>query len=188
MSIKVNDSKDPVAEQDSLLVQVDYANQPIPNNRLPKGLYYSFKGRWNNILTLLSADIQKLIAKSTVTWGNISGTLNNQTDLKNALDAKQNLITGIAPYIAKFTDTHELADSRIYESTQTVAIGTTTTDDSATLQLDSTTQGFLVPRMAQSEIIAINTPAEGLQVYNLDINCLCFYDGTDWKKISHSNM
>ena len=188
MSIKVNDSKDPVAEQDSLLVQVDYANQPIPNNRLPKGLYYSFKGKWNNILTLLSADIQKLIAKSTVTWGNISGTLNNQTDLKGALDAKQNLITGTTPYIAKFTDTHELGNSRIYESTQTVAIGTTTTDDSAILQLDSTTQGLLVPRMDEPDILAIPSPAEGLLVYSIKAQTLCFYDGTDWKKLSNTNM
>ncbi len=94
MSIKVNDSKDPVAEQDSLLVQIDYANQPIPNNRLPKGLYYSFKNKWVNILLLLTPDIKKIIASNTTTptWGSITGTLSNQTDLQSALDAKEPLI------------------------------------------------------------------------------------------------
>lgn len=90
MNIKVNDSKDPVAEQDSLLVQVDYANQPIPNNRLPKGLYYSFKNKWVDIITLLTPAIKKIITANTTVpaWGSITGTLSNQTDLQSALDAK----------------------------------------------------------------------------------------------------
>jgi hypothetical protein len=94
MSIKVNDSKDPVAEQDSLLVQVDYANQPIPNNRLPKGLYYSFKNKWVDMITLLTPAIKKIVTANTTVpaWGSITGTLSNQTDLQSALDAKEPLI------------------------------------------------------------------------------------------------
>lgn len=94
MNIKVNDSKDPVAEQDSLLVQVDYANQPIPNNRLPKGLYYSFKNKWVDIITLLTPAIKKIITANTTVpaWGSITGTLSNQTDLQSALDTKEPLI------------------------------------------------------------------------------------------------
>ena len=94
MSIKVNDSKDPVAEQDSLLVQVDYANQPIPNNRLPKGLYYSFKDKWVDMITLLTPAIKKIITANTTVpaWGSITGTLSNQTDLQSALDTKEPLI------------------------------------------------------------------------------------------------
>ncbi len=94
MSIKVNDSKDPVAEQDSLLVQIDYANQPIPNNRLPKGLYYSFKNKWVDMITLLTPAIKKIVTANTTVpaWGSITGTLSNQTDLQSALDAKEPLI------------------------------------------------------------------------------------------------
>jgi hypothetical protein len=94
LSIKVNDSKDPVAEQDSLLVQVDYANQPIPNNRLPKGLYYSFKNKWVDMITLLTPAIKKIVTANTTVpaWGSITGTLSNQTDLQSALDAKEPLI------------------------------------------------------------------------------------------------
>lgn len=94
MSIKVNDSKDPVAEQDSLLVQVDYANQPIPNNRLPKGLYYSFKDKWVDMITLLTPAIKKIVTANTTVpaWGSITGTLSNQTDLQSALDTKEPLI------------------------------------------------------------------------------------------------
>ena len=85
MNIKVNDSKDPVAEQDSLLVQVDYANQPIPNNRLPKGLYYSFKDKWVDMITLLTPAIKKIVTANTTVpaWGSITGTLSNQSDLQD---------------------------------------------------------------------------------------------------------
>lgn len=63
-----------------------------------------------------------------------------------------------------------------------------TVNNSVFFQLNSTTRGFLAPRMTQAQILAIASPASGLQVYNTDIATPCFYDGTAWKKISHSNM
>jgi len=72
--------------------------------------------------------------------------------------------------------------------TGNVGFGTASTNSSAKVQIDSTTQGFLAPRMTTAQINAITTPAEGLQVYNTDLHVICFYDGTDWKKVSHSNM
>jgi hypothetical protein len=72
--------------------------------------------------------------------------------------------------------------------TGNVGFGTASTNASAKVQIDSTTQGFLAPRMTTAEINAITTPAEGLQVYNTDLHVICFYDGTAWKKVSHSNM
>lgn len=59
---------------------------------------------------------------------------------------------------------------------------------SSILDIRSTTKGVLIPRMTQAQILAIASPASGLQVYNTDIATPCFYDGTAWKKISHSNM
>jgi hypothetical protein len=46
-----------------------------------------------------------------------------------------------------------------------VGIGTSAPDDSAKLQVDSTTKGFLPPRMTGSQAEAISNPAEGLMVY-----------------------
>jgi hypothetical protein len=63
-----------------------------------------------------------------------------------------------------------------------------TLNPSAALQVDSTTKGILLPRMLQGEISAIASPANGLIVYNTDLNVPCFYDGTGWKKISHTAM
>jgi hypothetical protein len=69
-----------------------------------------------------------------------------------------------------------------------VLIGTTTDVTSSKLTIDSTTQGVLVPRMTTTQINAIGSPANGLIVYNTTLAVLCFYDGTGWKKVSHSNM
>lgn len=49
-----------------------------------------------------------------------------------------------------------------------VGIGTTTPDASALLDVSSTTQGFLPPRMTTSERDAISSPASGLMIWNTD--------------------
>jgi len=54
-------------------------------------------------------------------------------------------------------------------STGSVGIGTTAPVASAKVQIDSTTQGFLPPRMTNAQRIAIATPAVGLCVYCTDV-------------------
>jgi len=49
---------------------------------------------------------------------------------------------------------------------------------SAKVQIDSTTQGFLPPRMTTTQKNAIATPAAGLVVYDTDLKQLCTYNGT----------
>jgi len=52
---------------------------------------------------------------------------------------------------------------------------------SALFQLNSTSKGFLPPRMTTAQINAISSPAEGLVVYNTDRKRLETYNGTYWK-------
>ena len=59
-------------------------------------------------------------------------------------------------------------------------INTATPNASAALQADSTTQGFLPPRMTTAQKNLIATPATGLQVHDTDLNRPCFYNGTSW--------
>jgi len=49
-----------------------------------------------------------------------------------------------------------------------VGIGTSSPDASALLDVSSTTQGFLPPRMTTSERDAISSPASGLMIWNTD--------------------
>lgn len=61
---------------------------------------------------------------------------------------------------------------------------------SAILQADSTQKGFLMPRMTETQINTIASPADGLMIYNTTIQAPCFYNGLtmQWQKISHSIM
>jgi hypothetical protein len=55
-----------------------------------------------------------------------------------------------------------------------------TPNASAQLQVDSTTQGFLPPRMTTTQKNAISTPAAGLMVYDTTLNLISVYNGTMW--------
>ena len=56
----------------------------------------------------------------------------------------------------------------------------TAPDASAILQADSTTQGFLPPRMTSGEKNAITSPAPGLMVYDTDANQMSYWNGGGW--------
>ena len=61
-----------------------------------------------------------------------------------------------------------------------VLIGTSTDLPSAILQVTSTTQGVLFPRMTTTQKLAISSPAEGLHVYDLTLHQTSYYNGTVW--------
>jgi hypothetical protein len=65
-------------------------------------------------------------------------------------------------------------------STGSIGIGTSLTNTSARLQIDSTTQGFLPPRMTTVQKLAIGTPAAGLMVYDTTLNQMSYFNGTIW--------
>lgn len=63
-----------------------------------------------------------------------------------------------------------------------VGIGTIMPDSSSILELASTHKGFLMPRMATSQRDSIVNPSVGLQIFNLDDQCLDLFDGVHWIK------
>jgi hypothetical protein len=70
-----------------------------------------------------------------------------------------------------------------------VAIGTNATAvASAALEIVSTTQGFLPPRMTTAQITAIASPANGLMVYNTTLNKICVFENGTWRQVSTTNM
>ena len=85
----------------------------------------------------------------------------------------------------------------IYVSEDEVAIdsplvvGTTTIDPSAQFQIDSTSKGFLMPRMRASEAEAISTPGQGLLIFVTDTRGVFDavgwwgYNGTAWEKLNN---
>lgn len=69
-------------------------------------------------------------------------------------------------------------------STGNVGIGTNSPNTSAKLDVSSTTQGFLPPRMTTTQKNAITTPAAGLMVFDTTLAKLCVYSGTAWETIT----
>lgn len=68
-------------------------------------------------------------------------------------------------------------------SSQSVGIGTTTPDSSAVLHLEGTQKGFLPPRMGTAFRLAIPDPAEGLIVYDTDLETLFIHIDGGWQNL-----
>ena len=74
--------------------------------------------------------------------------------------------------------------------TSTLQVGNTSSNSlnsSSALQLDSTTKGFLPPRMTLEQRNAINAPVKGLTIFNTSLNCLEWYDGSSWFNSCENN-
>jgi hypothetical protein len=63
---------------------------------------------------------------------------------------------------------------------QNVGIGTLTPHPSAILELESTDKGFLIVR---TDTNAVNSPANGLLIYQNTDNTFYYFDGTKWKPL-----
>ena len=61
-----------------------------------------------------------------------------------------------------------------------IGIGQPTPAASAILDIASTSQGLLCPRMTTTQKLAITSPAEGLIVYDLTLHQMSYYNGTSW--------
>jgi hypothetical protein len=148
--------------------------------------------------------LNQIIANNTITDPTTNNTLSNGTVFSlNGVTTNNNFGMGLgAIRNSKYDMWFQTGSSngggyRWYIGTSekmtinevgSLGIGTTTPDASALLDVTSTTKGFLPPRMTTTQINAITSPAAGLVVYNTTLAVLCFYDGTGWKKVSHSAM
>lgn len=108
----------------------------------------------------------------------------------NTFNNKQNALTnpvtgtGTANYLAKFNGTSTITSGLLYDSGSAIGLGTASIDASALFQMDSTTKGFLPPRMTQAQRVAIASPAEGLIVYQTNgvIGLYIYANGT-WRTL-----
>lgn len=69
-----------------------------------------------------------------------------------------------------------------------VGIGTVTPNNSAALDITSTTKGLLIPRVTQAEKTAIPSPVKGLLVYQTDgTSGFWYFNGTIWTPFGGSS-
>ena len=69
-----------------------------------------------------------------------------------------------------------------------VGIGTSNPDTSALLDITTTTQGLLIPRMTNVERQAISNPQPGLMVFDTDSDTFMVYNGSGWTNLSVSDI
>jgi hypothetical protein len=65
-----------------------------------------------------------------------------------------------------------------------LVVGSSVINSKAKLQVDSTTQGFLPPRMTTIQRDAITSVPAGLMIYNTTLNKLNVYNGTTWETVT----
>jgi hypothetical protein len=75
----------------------------------------------------------------------------------------------------------------LFLSGQGIGIGTTSPDASAQLEVNSTSKGFLLPRMTTAQRTTIISPANGLLVYDIDTKTFWYRDVAVWKEIGTSS-
>ena len=117
----------------------------------------------------------------TVTVGGISGASVANTD---------SLGNKAPSFYADTLNDQNLFGSKIFKDDlvldSTLSIGVSSPNASAILDITSTVKGMLQPRMTEVQRDAISTPAEGLEVYDLTGNVPNFYNGTAWRRFTHT--
>jgi hypothetical protein len=68
-------------------------------------------------------------------------------------------------------------------NTGSVGVGIASPDASSALDVTSTTQGFLPPRMSDTQRDAIASPAAGLMIFNTTTGCMNYFDGFNWNQL-----
>ncbi len=64
-----------------------------------------------------------------------------------------------------------------------LGVGTASPDASAKLDITSTNQGILVPRMTTTARTGIAAPAKGLMVYDSTVKAFYYHNGTAWGQV-----
>jgi len=166
------------------------ANNNSGNNVNAFG-YSAGNGNTFNNVTLLGNSAQATAAKQLVLS---DGTLNarisyigisaNRTyelpDVSGTLTITSGV--GTSGFITRWVSATAVgASTLLSDNANTISIGNSSPSASARLQVDSTTSGFLPPRMTTTNRNAISSPAEGLCVYDTTLHKLYVYDGTIWQ-------
>ena len=79
-----------------------------------------------------------------------------------------------------------LKDSTITNNSKFVHVGNSTTDSSAILNVTSNSAGILIPRMNSNQRTGINSPANGLLVFDIQTKSFWYYSG-QWIELASSN-
>jgi uncharacterized protein (TIGR02145 family) len=139
-------------------------------------------------------DLNGVAANRNLTINGVTQDLskdrNWNVDLSTSgIDFSKNIITGVLPInnggtgsssvnFVDFTSNQTVGGDKKF--TNTISVGTATPELTAIVDINSTSKGFLPPRMTTAQRDAIVNPAIGLTIFNTETNCLEWWIGSIW--------
>jgi hypothetical protein len=130
---------------------------------------------------LLTSNAYTKLNGSTVSIGTNTGFYDTFCSINNP-DASRGSVVQIRDsgndVIAAFYEDQSAFINRL-------GVGGGISSASAALAVESTTQGFLLPRMTDTERNAITSPVAGLMIYNTTDGKPSVYNGTTWNNLSY---
>lgn len=131
--------------------------------------------------TFLVADGTSLVTSGSTISVKAEGILDtNLKGISSSCNDGQILLTnGLGAFYCGNRYWGEFAGG-IFFNSGSVAIGGVASDSKAILDLQSTTKGFLPPRMSTAQRDGILSPTPGLMIYNNSTHTLQYYNNTKW--------
>lgn len=117
---------------------------------------------------------------------NFNGTDGTQAEFIHTSSMSEIVIRPNAPFRIR-TNANATAVTLIQMATSgNILIGTTADSANLILNVASTTKAVRFAPMTTAQRILIASPPEGSFLYDTTLKTYCFFDGTGWRKISHS--
>jgi len=129
----------------------------------------------NGVGSFMATNTPTLLTKINANYGQVITMARN--------GAGNNVGIGVAQSGELGFYTNNVETMRIHSS-GSLLIGITTNIASSKLTVESTTQGFLPPRMTTTQKNAIATPTSGLVVYDTTLGKLCVRGAAAWETIT----
>jgi hypothetical protein len=140
-----------------------------------------YLGQWGCDSTLPTSSRNVFVSATNGVGTNVEGyNLVFSSGRSTGTAISKDIIFSTATPTTTGTTLQTLTQRWFIKGSSGILANVSTPNASAQLQVDSTTQGFLPPRMTTTQKNAIATPAAGLMIYDNTLNRPCFYDGTTW--------
>jgi hypothetical protein len=123
-------------------------------------------------------------------FGNVTLLSDNSSSINTSSGTQTYRFALFSPTVVNLTGTtvipfeNTIGTNRFGSTSGTSLFGGTTADASAKLEVQSTTQGVLFPRMTTTQKNAIASPAAGLVVYDTTLGKLCVRTASAWETIT----